>query len=178
MTAIAKKRSTFLIGIGASALVVSSGLAFLVTRDGDPKPTVNANVSAPTTIAAVGSVAAPAGVPTFTIPSGMQAIEVQVPSVAGLTGYVKAGDLVNVYGALSPVNGQPADNAGKLVLQKVKVLASQASADGTSTIYVLAVNTNDAEAIVYLTNFQKVYLTLARNDQGGLLPKGFSGRNA
>jgi hypothetical protein len=176
---IAKKRSTFLIGIGACALVVSTGLAALATRDGgDNKPNVAATASTPTTVAAVGSVAAPAGVPSFTIPTGKQAIEVQVPAVAGLTGFVKAGDLVNVYGALSPVNGQPADPAGKLVLQKVKVLASQAAPDGASTTYVLAVDTADAEAIVYLTSFQKVYLTLARDDQGSLLPKGFSGRNA
>lgn len=173
-----KKRSSFLIGIGACALVVSTGLAALATRDsGGDKPTVAATASTPTTIA-VGAVAAPAGVPSFTIPSGKQAIAVAVPGVAGMAGFVKAGDVVNVYGALNPVNGQPADTSAKLVLQKVKVLSSQSSPDGASTTYVLAVDTTDAEAIVYLTNFQKVYLTLARDDQSSLLPKGFSGRNA
>ena len=179
MPNFAKKRSTFLIGIGACALVVSTGLAALATRGSgdDNKAPVAATALTPTTVV-VGAVAAPAGVPSFTIPTGKQAIEVQVPAVAGLTGFVKAGDLVNVYGALNSVNGVPAEPAGKLVLQKVKVLASQAAPDGASTTYVLAVDTSDAEAIVYLTNFQKVYLTLAREDQGSLLPKGFSGRNA
>lgn len=174
-----KKRSTFLIGIGACAMVMSTGLAVLATRDtGSDKPTVAAAASSTPTTVAAGVVAAPAGAPSFTIPVGKQAIEVLVPAVPGLSGFVKAGDLVNVYGALNPVNGQPADTSAKLVLQKVKVLASQAAADGGSTTYVLAVDTADAEAIVYLTSFQKVYLTLAREDQGSLIPKGFSGRNA
>lgn len=179
MKNLAKKRSTFLIGIGACALVVSTGIAALATRDSgsNNNTPVAAAASAPTTVA-VGAVAAPAGVPSFTIPTGKQAIAVNVPAVAGMAGFVKAGDLVNVYAALSPVNGSPADNAGKLVLQKVKILASQASADGGSTTYVLAVDTAESEAMVYLTSFQKVYLTLARDDQSGLLPKGFSGRNA
>lgn len=177
MALTTKKRSTFLIGIGACALIVSTALAALVTRDSGGEPKVQATASTPTTLA-VGAVAAPVGVPSFTIPNGKQAISVQVPAVPGMSGFVKAGDVVNVYGAYSPINGVPTDNQAKLVLQKVTVLASQATPDGAATTYVLSVDTADAEALVYLTSFQKVHLTLARNDQGSLLPKGFSGRNA
>ncbi|MDP1794530.1 MAG: RcpC/CpaB family pilus assembly protein [Acidimicrobiales bacterium] len=178
MALATKKRSTFLIGIGACALIVSTALATLATRGGDDTPKVTAAASTPTSAVAPGVVANPAGVPSFTIPTGKQAIAVQVASVPAMAGYVKAGDDVNVYSALTPINGAPAENAGKLILQKVEVLASQAAADGMTVTYVLSVDTNAAEAIVYLTNFQKVYLTLARDDQGSLIPKGFNSKNA
>ncbi len=173
-----KKRSSFLIGIGACALIVSTGLATLATRGSDSGPKVNAAAQTTATTVATGVVASPASGMNFTIPTGQQAIAVQVPLVAGLAGFAKAGDLVNVFGAYSPINGQPADSQAKLVLQKVKVLAAQPSVDGTGTTYMLAVSTADAETVVYLTNFQKVYLSLARDDQGTLSPKGFSGKNA
>lgn len=180
MAIATKKRSTFLIGIGACALMVSTGLAALATRGGDSAPNVKATASTPTTVAATtaGAVASPAGVVSFVIPNNKQAIAVQVPAVPGLQGFVKAGDSVNVYGAYTPIGGAPAEHTAKLVLQKVKVLSTQAAPDGGSTTYVLAVDTVESEALIYLSSFQKVHLTLAREDQGGLVPKGFSGRNA
>jgi Flp pilus assembly protein CpaB len=105
---------------------------------------------------------------------------VQMPFVQGLAGYAKAGDVVNVYGAYRtlPINAAPEDPQAKLVLQKVKVLAVNPGADGGNATYILSVSTSEAEAVAYLSTFQKVWLTLARDDQGSLLPKGFSDNNA
>jgi hypothetical protein len=174
-----KKRSTILVAVGAGVFVVGTGLATLATRDSGAE---HVSASAPTTTIAAGAVNAPSGsvAGNFVIPPDRQAIVVSVPYVAGLGGYAKAGDLVNVYGAYKslPIGASPEDPVAKLVLQKVKVLAVNPGATGSEATYVLAVNTSDAEALIYLTSFQKAYLTLARDDQTSLIPKGFSDNNA
>lgn len=176
-----KKRSTILVAVGAGVFVIGTGLAALATRDSGGTSHVS---STATTIAAVGAVAPATGVAAgagFTIPPDHQAIAVSVPFVPGLAGVAKPGDLVNVYGAFKaiPVPGNANDvPAGKLVLQKVKVLALTPCDAGADATYVLSVSTSEAEAIIYLANFDKVWLTLARDDQGSLVPKGFSDNNA
>ena len=179
MPAVPKKRSTILVAVGAGVFVVGTGLATLATRDTTHSDTKATAASKPA--ASVGAVTPSAGAvstASFTIPEGHQAMAVSVPFVAGLAGYAKAGDLVNVYGAYKAIPVGPEDPVGKLALQKVKVLAVTPGVAGSDSTYVLAVSTPDAEAIVYLTNFQKVWLTLARDDQGSLVPKGFSDNNA
>ena len=58
--------------------------------------------------------AAPAAPTSFTIPEGKQAVAVQMPFVAGLAGYAKAGDIVNVYGNIDEKGvGDRADTAGQ-----------------------------------------------------------------
>jgi Flp pilus assembly protein CpaB len=175
-----KKRSTILVAVGAGVFVVGTGLAALATRDSGGDAQVSAAASSPTTVVA-GAVAPPTPDGTsFVIPADHQAMAVQVPFVQGLAGYAKAGDLVNVYGAYKtlPITAAPEDPIAKLVLQKVKVLAINPGADGGNATYILSVNTQEAESIAYLSTFQKVWLTLARVDQGSLLPKGFSDNNA
>lgn len=179
MSPAPKKRNAILIAVGAGVFVVGTGLAAFAVNDGDGGSSAPPAVVTTTTVGA-GAVSTAPGVVDFVIPSGMQAISVQVGSVPGVTTYPKAGSYVNVYGAYSslPIDAQPADPKGKLVLQKIKVLAAVPSADGANTVYTLAVNTHDAETLVYLTSFQKVYLTLARDDQGTQTPSGFSDDNA
>lgn len=177
MSPAPKKRSTILVAVGAGVFVVGTGLAAFATKDsGGAEAPPPASVT--TTTAAAGVVAAQSGAVDFVIPAGHQAISVAVPFVPGVSGYPKAGSFVNVYGAYAsiPITASPGDPMGKLVLPKVKVLAVQPGQGDTT--YVLAVSTREAEAIVYLTNFQKVYLTLARDDQGAQTPEGFSDDDA
>jgi hypothetical protein len=178
MPAVPKKRSTILVAVGAGVFVVGAGLATFATRDATHSDAKLSSAAKPA--AAVGAVTPAAGsvaTSSFTIPDGHQAIAVSVPFVAGLAGYAKAGDLVNVYGAYKAIPVGPEDPVAKLALSKVKVLAVTPGVAGSDSTYVLAVSTTDAEAIVYLTNFQKVWLTLARDDQTSLVPKGFSDGN-
>ncbi|HVV36939.1 MAG TPA: RcpC/CpaB family pilus assembly protein [Acidimicrobiales bacterium] len=178
MPATPKKRSTILMAVGASTFVVGVGFAgMLVHRDGGSPH--NARSDTPVTAPAAANAAATsaAGTASFVVPVDHQAIAVSVPFVQGLAGYAKTGDVVNVYGTFSSLPGT-AEPVAKLVLQKVKVLAINPGADGGNATYVLSVSTSDAEAIEYLSTFQKVWLTLARDDQGTLIPKGFSSHNA
>lgn len=182
MPATPKKRSTILVAVGAGVFVVGTGLAALATRDsGGGGDNVRAAASnAPTTIVA-GAVAPPAaGGTSFVIPTDHQAMAIQVPFVQGLAGYAKPGDLVNVYAAYKslPINAAPEDPIAKLVIQKVKVLAVNVGVDGGNATYILSVSTQEAESLAYLSTFQKVWLTLARDDQGSLIGKGFSDNNA
>jgi hypothetical protein len=176
-----KKRSTILLAVGAGVFVVGTGLAALATRDTGGSNTHAARSDAPVVAAAAGSAGSgAANGASLVIPADHQAMAVQVPFVQGLAGYAKAGDVVNVYGEFRtvPLNAAPEDPVAKLVLQKVKVLAVNPGADGGQATYILSVSTSDAEAIQYLSTFQKIWLTLARSDQG-VLPssKGFTIHN-
>jgi hypothetical protein len=182
MNTTPKKRSTILVAVGAGVFVVGTGLAALATRDTGGSNNHAARSDAPVVQAsAAGSAGSgAANASGLVIPADHQAMAVQVPFVQGLAGYAKAGDMVNVYGEYRtvPLTAAPEDPVAKLVLQKVKVLAVNPGADGGQATYILSVSTSDAEAIQYLATFQKVWLTLARNDQG-VLPssKGFTIHN-
>jgi hypothetical protein len=180
MNTTPKKRSTILVAVGAGVFVVGTGLAALATRDTGGSSNHAARSDTPIAAAANKNAAAVSNAAGLVIPADHQAMAVSVPFVQGLAGYAKAGDFVNVYGMFRtmPLNASPEDPVAKLVLQKVKVLAVNPGADGGNATYILSVSTNEAEAIEYLSTFQKVWLTLARDDQGTLLPKGFSDNNA
>jgi len=175
-----KKRSTILVAVGAGVFVVGTGLAALATHDDGGSKNAARSDTPVAAAAPAGNVTAAAGGAGFTIPADHQAMAVQVPFVQGLAGYAKAGDEVNVYGVLkdNAATASVIDPVGKLVLQKVKVLAVNPGADGGNATYMLAVDTHDAEAIAYLTSNEKVWLTLARDNQNTLLPKGFGANNA
>ena len=183
MTTTPKKRSTILVAVGAGVFVVGTGLAALATRDtGGTNNTHAARSDTPVTAAAPahGAVANSAtNLPGFTIPAGHQAMAVQVPFVQGLAGYPKAGDDVNVYAFVkdNPKTTGVGDPMAKLVLQKVKVLAVTPGADGGNATFMLAVTTDEAETVNFLASSEKIWLTLARDDQGSLLPKGFQAAN-
>ena len=180
MSTTPKKRSTILIAVGTGVFVVFTGFAAILTHSSNASSTHGRTDTPIAAKAPAGSTAAGAGTTAFTIPADHQAMAVQVPFVQGLAGYAKVGDLVNVYGEYKtiPLGASPEDPIAKLVLQKVKVLAVNPGADGGNATYVLSVSTSDAEAIAYLATFQKVWLTLARDDQGILPAKGFSIHNA
>lgn len=111
----------------------------------------------------------------ISIPNGMQAVAVQVPFVSGAAGYVGPEDRINIYGV---IKGAPIGQNVKLVLSNVQVIdvskevaPRRASADpGTARgsdsalTYLLALSAVDAAKVIYLSEYENIYVTL--------LPKG------
>ena len=178
---MARSRSTTLIALGVAMFVFAGALAVLAMRGGDDssdKTRAAASGDAPSVTIRQAAETTPA--PTVTaikIPNGKEALELQVPAVQGLAGYTKAGDRVNVYGTFkdkqpnASVKGPP---LAKLVLSNVEVLA--AVNGGTAVTYVLAVNPNEAEQLIYLSSFEGVWMTLVRD--GAPFVGGTPGHNA
>jgi hypothetical protein len=173
-----RSRSTQMIAAGAAMFVVAAALAVLAMRGNDNSHKDNASASAPTVTVKQAAETTPT--PTATpvkIPTGKEALELQLPAVQGLAGYAKTGDRVNVYGTFkdhqpnSPVKGAP---LAKLILSNVEVLS--AVNNGANATYVLAVNPNEAEQLIYLSSFEGIWLTLARD--GAPAVGGTPGHNA
>ena len=181
MSPMPRKRSTFLLVVGVGVFVIGSALAALATRGGDSSS--NAVASGPTTTAPAGTVTTPAGLPSFVIPAGHQAIAVQLPFINGIAGYTKAGDHVNIYGAFrnGPANATLPNPAAKLVMSDIEVLwvsGPTPEPPNNTTTYMLSVDASQAEQLVYLQSFEGSYMTLARHDQGQLSTVGRSPKNA
>ena len=177
---MSRNRSSMLIAIGAVVFVLGASLAFLAMRHGDGKSTAEVKTAASTPAPKAGDVT-PAGaqVPSFSIPSGKQAVAVSVPFVSGVAGFVKPGDKVNLFGTIKPGSPAPKNLAptpvAKLILSDIEVLyssATPATPAGTPTTFVLALSPADAEQVVYFQSFEGLYLSLARSDQGILTTPG------
>ena len=166
---MARARSTMLIAIGLAVFVVGSALAFLALRDDDDggdnvAASTNAQVAAP----AASTASQPAQVPEVKIPDGKEAVAIQMAGVPGVAGYVKPGDRVNVYGTFknSQVNGAPKAPSAKLVLKNVEVLSVTAPApgvEGGNATYLLALNAEDAERVIYMASFEGMWMSLVRD---------------
>jgi Flp pilus assembly protein CpaB len=118
---------------------------------------------------------------TFDVPQGFEALAVQIDFVAGVAGYVNPGDHINLYTAYDieyPLGGQLLPRA-ELLLSNVEVLDvdltipprrgtvnsdGTARASGDAVTYLVAVRTDDAEKVVYSTEFQTLYATLADDE--------------
>jgi hypothetical protein len=169
----AMRRSTQILLLGAAVTVLGAGLVFSALVMGDDGETSAPPATTPTTIAA-GTVVIPAGAPTgvpttFTIPEGKQAVAVQLPFVAGLAGYAKAGDVVNIYATLE--KGAPASTPpplAKLVLTNVPVLAVTGPLAGSgagNATYLLALDAVQAEQAIFLSRFESLWMTLVPQGQ-------------
>jgi len=174
----ARSRSTQMIAAGAAMFVVAAALAILAMRGNNNDTGDNASASAPTvTVKQAAETTETPAVPPIKIPNGKEALEVQLPAVQGLAGVAKVGDRVNVYGTFkdhqpnSTVKGTP---LAKLILSNVEVLS--AVNNGANATYVLAVNPNEAEQIMYLSSFEGIWLTLTRD--GAPAVGGTPGHNA
>ena len=180
---MARNRSTALIGVGAAVFVVGAALTFLLVRDdgaSDGKVTAAAPQGEVATVPAASSGSSSA--PTVAVPNGKEGVAVQVPAIAGLAGYAKVGDRVNVYGTFkdrqpnSAAKGVPAT---KLIIADAEVLAvtgPPAGAEGGNSTYLLAVNPGAAEQVIYLASFEGIWLSLTPDGAPGL--PGTSGRTA
>ena len=120
---------------------------------------------------------------TFDVPAGYQAMAVQLDFVGAGAGYVNAGNHINLYTAYStdyPVESVESLPHAQLLLSNVEVLDvnltiparrgttasvdGQARASGGAITYLLAVKTDDAEKLVYSTEFQTLYASLVNSD--------------
>jgi len=116
---------------------------------------------------------------TVVIPPGKRALALKLEPVAGVAGFVGAGDLVDVYGVSKEGEGA-ASSRVQLVLQSVEVLnvnglglpAAQGQADGPNLVYLLAVTPFDAERLIYLTEFNKLYFDLVAKGEPPVVTPG------
>jgi hypothetical protein len=178
---MARSRSTTLIATGVAMFVFAAALAVLAMRGGDDnsdKSNAKASDNAPTvTIRQAAESTPTAAVTAVKIPNGKEALQLQVPAVQGVAGFTKAGDKVNVYGTFkdkqpnAAVKGPP---LAKLMLSNVEVLS--AVNNGANVTYVLAVNPNEAEQLIYLSSFEGIWMTLVRD--GAAVVGGTPGHNA
>jgi Flp pilus assembly protein CpaB len=180
------RRSNQMLALGLAVFVIGVGIVMLVLRGSDggssaAPPTSTTTIQAGTVVVPAATGAA---LPTsFTIPEGKQAVAVQVPFVAGLAGYARAGDLVNIYatiekGQVTPDTPPP---LAKLVLPAVQVLAVTGPGPGTETgnaTYLLALDAAQAEQAIFLARFESVWLTLVPKGQPATSTPGRSHKNA
>lgn len=110
---------------------------------------------------------------TLKIPDGKTALAVQLGNVPGVAGFAGAGDRINVYSVVKAAPEAKGAPAVRLVIQNAEVLnvngatlaATQGQPGGTGLVYLLAVNPDQAERLVYLTNFEQLYFSLVSKDQ-------------
>jgi Flp pilus assembly protein CpaB len=171
--------------LGIAVFVIGTGVV-LVSMKGSGGGSSNATATTTSTAIQAGTVVvpAPAGAPptTFTIPEGKQAVAVQVPYVAGLAGYAKAGDIVNIYAnSERGVIGDVAPPSSKLLVAGVPVLAVTGplpGAEAGNATYLLAVDASQAEQAIFFARFESMWLTLAPKDQPKPQTPGRSYKNA
>lgn len=180
------RRSNQMLFLGLAVFILGVGIVMITLRASDDGSTA-APAATTTTAVQAGQVIVPAAgsvQPTsFTIPAGKQAVAVQVPFVAGLAGYARAGDLVNIYatvekGQVVPDTPPP---VAKLVLPGVEVLAVTGPGPGTdvgNTTYLLALDAAQAEQAIFLARFESVWLTLVPKGQDIPATPGRSYKNA
>jgi Flp pilus assembly protein CpaB len=114
---------------------------------------------------------------TIVIPPGKRALALELAPVAGISGFAGAGDRIDVYGV---VKGDSAAAGVRLVLQGVDVLnvngaglpAAQGQPGSPDLIYLLAVTPADAERLIYLNEFEKLYFDLVPKGEGPVKTPG------
>ena len=177
---MAMRRSSQMLMIGVAIFVIGAGVVF-VSFMGSGNGKDKSSASTTTTTIQAGTVlvnSAPVAAPTsFTIPEGKQAVAVQLPAVAGLAGYAKAGDIVNVYGNIQTKDDKlaitPGPPSSKLILPGVQVLAVTGPAPGTdvgNATYLLALDAAQAEQAIFFARFESMWLTLVPKGQAKPAP--------
>lgn len=114
---------------------------------------------------------------TIVIPPGKRALALELQPVSGVAGFVGAGDKVDVYGV---VKGGDTPEGVRLVLQDVDVLnvngaglpTAQGQPGSPDLIYLLAVTPADAERLIYLSEFEKLYFDLVPKGEGPVKTPG------
>jgi Flp pilus assembly protein CpaB len=181
------RRSTQMLLLGLAVFVVGFAVVFMALT-GDSGNEEAAPETTPTTEVAAGRVIVPAaGTPAptaFTIPTGKQAVAVQVAYVAGLAGYAKPGDVVNVYATVEksqPNTGDVKPPLAKLVLPNVEVLAVTGPGPGSdagNTTYLLALDASQAEQAIFFSRFESLWMTLVPKGQPAATTPGRGYQNA
>ncbi len=190
-----QRRSSKLIVLGVAVFVLGSGLVFAGLRSGGGDAQAQGKKSA-------GAPAAqnpqaqqtPAGTQivrttgtgqkptTFTIPTGKQAVAVELPLVPALAGYAKAGDLVNVYAMVknAPAAANVRQPQSKLFLKAVRVLDVKYPTPGTSGggVFLLALDEQEAEKLIFFGKFEALWMTLVPSGQSPRTTTGRTYENA
>ena len=110
---------------------------------------------------------------TLKIPDGKTDLAIQMANVAGVAGFVGAGDRINIYGVVKPDQDPKfPQGAAHLIMSNTEVLnvngttqvAAQGQPGGTGLVYLLAVTPAEAERLVYLSSFQQLYFSLVTKE--------------
>ncbi|MCU1461455.1 MAG: cpaB [Acidimicrobiales bacterium] len=108
------------------------------------------------------------------IPAGKQAVAVQLAKVPGVAGFAGAGDTIDIFAVTKVPDRSGAQT--RLVMQGIQVLSvngtTLASAPGQpggdGLVFLLAVAPEQAERLVYLTNFESLYFSLLPKNQAAV----------
>lgn len=115
---------------------------------------------------------------TLVIPPGRRALALELRPVAGVAGFAGAGDRIDVYGVVAAADSSPP--AVRLVLQGIEVLSvngsglapAQGQPGSPNLIFLLAVTPAEAERLVYLNEFAKLYFDLVPDNEGPVRTPG------
>jgi len=179
------RRSTQMLILGLAVFAIGAAVILVSLRGsgGSDKGAVATTSTTAQAGTVVVNAAAPSAPASFTIPDGKQAVAVQVPFVAGLAGYARAGDIVNVYGVVDDkaAASNPAGSASKLILSGAQVLTVTGpgpGADSGNVTYLLALDANQAEQAIFFAKFQSLWLTLVPKGQAPQTTVGHTYKNA
>ncbi len=163
-----KTRSISKTAKPAGALTDSSELAGKTALGSVPQGTVITGSQFATPQTSLGSVK---------IPDGKMALALSLSAVPGVSGFVAAGDHIDVFGVLKDGPGSPST---KLIMQNTEVLsvspsgaaatAAAATAGGTNPTYLLAVTAPEAERLVFFTSFDSLYFSLVSKNAAAVGP--------
>ncbi|MGH9190053.1 MAG: Flp pilus assembly protein CpaB [Acidimicrobiales bacterium] len=114
---------------------------------------------------------------TVVIPAGKRALALELQPVPGIAGFAGTGDRIDVYGVS---RGEGAAPGVRLVLQAVDVLnvngaglpAAQGQPGSPNLIYLLAVTPAEAERLIYLSEFEKLWFDLVPRGEGRVTTPG------
>ena len=111
------------------------------------------------------------------VPPGMRALAMSLNPVPGVAGFVGAGDRIDVFAVAS---GERTAPAVRLVMQGVQVLnvngaglpTAQGQPAGPDLVYLLAVTPAQAERLIYLVEYEKLYFDLVPKGEGPVTTPG------
>jgi pilus assembly protein CpaB len=119
---------------------------------------------------------------TVVIPPGKRALALEIQPLAGVAGFVGAGDRIDVYGIVRGGGDgvAPAPASVRLVFQGIEVLnvngaglpAAQGQPGGANFVYLVAVTPVEAERLIYLNEFEKLYFDLVPKGEGPVRTPG------
>lgn len=103
---------------------------------------------------------------TVSIPAGKRALSLQLSPVRGISGFAGAGDRIDVYAVVQGTESRP--QGVQLILQGVEVLSvngvglptAQGQPGGPDLVYLLAVTPLEAERLIYMSEFERLYFDL------------------
>lgn len=178
------RKSTPIILIGIAVFVIGGAALFLLLRNDHKtkkptasRPTITA--SAPATASSASSSAAS----QVKVPTGDDAVSVQMDYFPGAGGFARAGDVVNVYAVINKDCHDPKTSplGVKLAVANAKVLQVAESAAGQAgqpANFLLGVTPQEAEKLIFLKTAYSLYFAITSPNQPPPSTTGISCTNA